>query len=339
MRSLRTVAMRCGVGSTAVLLCVAGMVGAGSPAKASVTAHLQGATQRSAAPAAASTCDPDDLPGGAEGPDNDGDECNFTITGSIKLPPVSTDPNSEFAVGSKALAAQCNKGYFSFAETVGHGVLAGFSAGRTPTAASWLTNFLAGTGKPQGMPDGSLLSNEAKTDPQFLAADKSIQAAAKALLDTGQQGVDVSSSLKTVDFSSFRSNPDLRGAFGGTQRLDVSGTGYLENGRYVGTITYIIRDVYGFYAKSKFLGAGPLMHYLQGVCGAPFTPGGAHWFYDSVTVTVPLTRPGNVGRQCATTRWDSSFVPACEVGSLATVRQATVISRFRTRELRVASAC
>jgi hypothetical protein len=61
-----------------------------------------------------------------------------------------------------------------------------------------------------------------------------------------------------------------------------------RDGRYVGQITYTIRDVYGFYDTDKFLGYSRKMHYLQGVCGAPAYRGGAHWFYTSVVVTVPF---------------------------------------------------
>jgi hypothetical protein len=37
--------------------------------------------------------------------------------------------------------------------------------------------------------------------------------------------------------------------------------------------------------------AGPPMRYLQTVCGAPRHAGGAHWFPDTITVTVPFNRP------------------------------------------------
>jgi hypothetical protein len=33
------------------------------------------------------------------------------------------------------------------------------------------------------------------------------------------------------------------------------------------------------------------MRYLQTVCGAPQHSGGARWFPDSITVTVPFSRP------------------------------------------------
>jgi hypothetical protein len=73
----------------------------------------------------------------------------------------------------------------------------------------------------------------------------------------------------------------------------VPGSGVRENGTYTGTTTYVIRDIYGFYAKSKFLGVGPQMHYLQGTCGAPSCKGRARWFPDSVTVTIPFSQPAN----------------------------------------------
>jgi hypothetical protein len=242
--------------------------------------------------AASSTCDPADLPGGSEGPDNDGDECNFAITGTLKLPPVSADPSSEFAQGSAQLARTCSFSEFLNDEMQGRLAAAGFAGIGATNAASLLAHFLAGSGTPVDDADGSSLSIEVKNDSQFQAADTGFQQAAKALLDTGQQSVDITPSLHTVDFSVNEAfNSDPRWSFGGTQGLDVQGSGYQENGRYVGTITYTIRDVYGFYATEKFNGAGPKMHYLQGVCGAPYYPGGAHWFFDSVKVTVPFNQP------------------------------------------------
>jgi hypothetical protein len=108
-----------------------------------------------------------------------------------------------------------------------------------------------------------------------------------------QHTADVTSVMYNPDFAALdirhpRATLVLSEAFGGTQGLDISGSGYRENGTYTGTITYVIRDIYGFYAKSKFLGVGPKMHYLQGICGAPWYKHGAHWFPDSVTVTIPF---------------------------------------------------
>ena len=64
---------------------------------------------------------------------------------------------------------------------------------------------------------------------------------------------------------------------------------------YVGELTYVIRDAYGFGVHDYLFGAGAEMRYLQTTCGAPFYPGGAHWFPDSIAVTVawrvPVGRP------------------------------------------------
>ena len=58
--------------------------------------------------------------------------------------------------------------------------------------------------------------------------------------------------------------------------------------RLQGRLTYVIRDVYGFPPSDQLLGTGPAMRYLQVNCGAPEHAGGAHWFPDSITVTVPF---------------------------------------------------
>lgn len=119
-----------------------------------------------------------------------------------------------------------------------------------------------------------------------------VQDAAKHLLDGGELEVDVTPILHTLDFSRTTSNIDLQLAFGGTQGIDVTGRGFPQNGRYVGQLTYVIHDVYGFYDTSKFLGTSSSMHYLKSTCGAPFYfPQGAHWFYSAVIVTVPFNQP------------------------------------------------
>jgi len=86
-------------------------------------------------------------------------------------------------------------------------------------------------------------------------------------------------------------NSDLYWGFRGTQGLTVTGSGSRKNGRYTGTLSYVIRDSYGFPASDTLGGFGAPMRYLQTVCGAPQHPGGAHWFPDTITVTVPFSRP------------------------------------------------
>ena len=66
------------------------------------------------------------------------------------------------------------------------------------------------------------------------------------------------------------------------------GSGHLARYRFTGRLTYVIRDVYGFPPSDQLLGTGPAMRYLQVNCGAPEHAGGAHWFPDSITVTVPF---------------------------------------------------
>jgi hypothetical protein len=43
-------------------------------------------------------------------------------------------------------------------------------------------------------------------------------------------------------------------------------------------------------------GFGPPMRYLQTACGAPQHPGGAQWFPDTITVTVPFNQPASQER-------------------------------------------
>ena len=56
-------------------------------------------------------------------------------------------------------------------------------------------------------------------------------------------------------------------------------------------MTFVIRDSYGFSADDTLDGFGPPMRYLQTTCGAPQHAGGAHWFPDAITVTVPFNQP------------------------------------------------
>ena len=44
-------------------------------------------------------------------------------------------------------------------------------------------------------------------------------------------------------------------------------------------------------AEDTLAGFGAPMRYLQTVCGAPQQADGAHWFPDTITVTVPFSHP------------------------------------------------
>lgn len=216
---------------------------------------------------------------------------DFTIAGSIPLPQPNNDPDGEFASGSAQNAAQCNPHRAISYLLDGLELALVFSALGATDASDLLINFLAGTGAPIDSTDGSTLSQAVKADLQFIVIDKAVQAAAAEQFNTGLAAAEVTPNLKLLNFSTWSTALSLQLAFGGTQGLDVKGSVHIDGGSYAGTITYTIRDIYGFFNNNKFLGVGKKMHYLQGICGAPDFADGARWFPDSVTVTVPFNQP------------------------------------------------
>lgn len=237
-------------------------------------------------------CDPDDLPGGSEGPDDDGDECNFTVHGLHPLP--TPNGTGEFAHGSLAKALVCVSApsLYEGAEAAGRAAVVYIGLQHSPTGAAWLSHFLDGSGTSINLGDSSALAGQVKTDPAFTKLNNAVQAEIKAALDSGEQNVTLSAGvMNPPDFSGSTSNPEPHWAFGGTQGLEVEGNGFPQNGQWKGDLTYTIRDVYGFYFSEKFHDVSAAMNYLQGVCGAPEFPGGAQWFYSSVTVTVKFQQP------------------------------------------------
>jgi hypothetical protein len=120
--------------------------------------------------------------------------------------------------------------------------------------------------------------------------DNEVQEAVLGQLKAGRTRVRLSAAqLPTVAFEVKTS--DLYWGFRGTQGLTVTGSGRREKGRFVGTLSYVIRDSYGFPADDTLDGFGPPMRYLQTACGAPQHAGGARWFPDTITVTVPFNQP------------------------------------------------
>ena len=102
----------------------------------------------------------------------------------------------------------------------------------------------------------------------FLAVNNEVQEAILSQLKAGKTDVRLSGAqLPTVAFES--KNSDLYWGFRGTQGLTVTGSGSRENRRYTGTLTYVIRDSYGFPATDALHGFGSPMRYLQTACGAP----------------------------------------------------------------------
>ena len=140
-------------------------------------------------------------------------------------------------------------------------------------------HFLAGTGTEMRFGARSQISQEARTSRAFQDLNRHIQAAAASQLRTGQSRVRLTGpALRTIRFGLPGSSQDLYLGFRGTQGLDIDGTGTMTDVGYSGSLTYVIRDSYGFPPEDQLLGIGTAMRYLQVNCGNPPTRGGARWF-------------------------------------------------------------
>ncbi len=209
----------------------------------------------------------------------------FTVVG---VHPVL--PNGSQDTHAQTPQVTCDSAVFSADKALGVRVAAGFTLAGFSASADLLTHFLKGTGTEVDYRAGSLISAKALASSEFRVVNNEVQEAILSQLKAGRTRVQLSASqLPTVAFESRTS--DLYWGFRGTQGLTVTGSGSHENGRYAGTLSYVIRDSYGFPAGDTLGGFGPPMRYLQTVCGAPEHAGGAHWFPDTITVTVPFSRP------------------------------------------------
>jgi hypothetical protein len=209
----------------------------------------------------------------------------FTVVG---VHPVS--PNGSQDTHAQTPEVGCDSATFAADESLGVKVVEGFALAGFSAAADLLTHFLEGKGMEVDYRAGSLISKKALASSAFRAVNNEVQEAILSQLKAGRTRVQLSAAqLPTVAFESETS--DLYWGFRGTQGLTVTGSGSRENGRYAGTLSYVIRDSYGFPASDTLDGFGPPMRYLQTVCGAPQHAGGAHWFPDTITVTVPFNRP------------------------------------------------
>jgi len=167
-------------------------------------------------------------------------------------------------------------------------VAAWFALAGLPASADLLQHFLQGTGTEVSYPAGSLISKQVLASAAFRAVNNQVEHTILSQLKAGRLQVRLSAAqLPLVAFESVTS--DLYWGFRGTQGLTVTGSGRREEGRYAGTLSYVIRDSYGFPASDKLDGFGPPMRYLQTACGAPQHAGGARWFPDTITVTVPFS--------------------------------------------------
>ncbi len=225
---------------------------------------------------------------------------SFTVHGSIPIADVTGDPTSDQAHGSASLVKQCLSigGQIKYAayENVGTAI-ANHMIG-APDGSFLLRHFLSGTGSAVNFPDSSApgsVSFRVAGNEVFSNLKQAVEKEMTFLLNSGETKVALTNSLSKPNFTLgfHQRDLDLSETFGGTQGLDVNGKGHLVGGRYIGTLTFILRDSYGFALNDKFLGIGAQMHYLQTVCGAPEFQRGAHWFPDSVTVTVPFDLPSS----------------------------------------------
>jgi hypothetical protein len=206
----------------------------------------------------------------------------FTVSGDN---PVT--PNGSQDTYAATPDATCDSAQFKADEALGGTVADGFSLENFPAAADLLAHFLAGKGTEVDYRLGSAISKEAQASSGFQTVNDIVQGEIALQLRAGDTGVQLTAAqLPTVLFAAEAS--DLYWGFRGTQGLTVTGSGRREDGGYVGTLTYVIRDSYGFPVDDTLDGFGPPMRYLQTVCGAPRHPGGAHWFPDTITVRVPF---------------------------------------------------
>jgi hypothetical protein len=209
----------------------------------------------------------------------------FTVAGAHPVP-----ANGSQDTHAQTPKAECDRTAFSADKALGVRVADGFAQANFPESANLLRHFLKGKGTEVDYRAGSPISREAMASSAFRVVNNEVQEAILSQLEAGRTRVHLSAAqLPTVAFESTAS--DLYWGFRGTQGLTVTGSGSRENGRYVGNLSYLIRDSYGFPDGDTLDGFGPPMRYLQTVCGAPQQAGGAHWFPDSITVAVSFSWP------------------------------------------------
>jgi hypothetical protein len=207
----------------------------------------------------------------------------FTVRGSLKVQPSTSQDVHESGEACKESSLLADK-------AEGYAVAAGFTTLGYSQAGSLLRHFLGGSGKPVDFPNGSKLSEQLLGNPEFQNLNNSVQAGIATQLKHGNKKITLAA--PPLNRIGLYSPGDLHWSFGGTQGLDVTGSGKLVGGSYTGTLTYTIRDSYGFSVNDHFYKhIGDDMRYLQTNCGNPPQKGGAHWFPDSVTIVVPFSLP------------------------------------------------
>jgi hypothetical protein len=210
---------------------------------------------------------------------------SFTVAGNHPVAPNGSQDTNAQVPGISCDSARLASGHALGLRVARGFALAGFSAG-----ADLLRHFLLGKGTRIAYRAGTPISRKAQASEAFQRVSTEVQAEILGQLKAGRTHVRLSAAqLPAAAFESRSS--DLYWGFRGTQGLTVTGSGHRAHGRYTGTLSYVIRDSYGFPAGDTLDGFGPPMRYLQTACGAPQHRGGARWFPDTITVTVPFSHP------------------------------------------------
>lgn len=208
---------------------------------------------------------------------------SFTVAGNHPVEPNGSQD-------THTPGTSCVSSTLASDHALGVRIARGFGLAGFPVGAELLTHFLQGKGTKVAFPAGSPISKKALASSAFQVVNNEVQAAVLSQLKAGRTHIRLAATqLPTVAFESQAS--DLYWGFRGTQGLAVTGRGHRAHGRYTGTLTYVIRDSYGFPLGDTLRGFGAPMRYLQTTCGAPQHPGGARWFPDTITVTVPFSHP------------------------------------------------
>jgi hypothetical protein len=218
----------------------------------------------------------------------------FTISGSDQS---TTGEAGKQATGSAADAKVCKSWLgqikYKSAESLGKRTVNSEQALGLTTASEFLAYFLAGTGAPLNLPATSPVAAEIQKSTEFQNENTSVLNYIRQQLEAGATNIQlpVPNPLHAFAFLNYIKEPDLYLAFRRTNGVTVSGSGSIAGSDYTGTLTYVIRESYGFSAANTLLDFGPPMRYLQTTCGAPYYPGGAHWFPVTVTITEPFDLP------------------------------------------------
>ena len=121
----------------------------------------------------------------------------------------------------------------------------GFALADLPASADLLAHVLSGKGTEVNCWAGSPVSKKTLASEAFRAVNDEGAEAIFSQLKAGRTRVRLSAAqLPAVAFESRTS--DLYWGFRGTQGLTVTGSGSRENGRYTGTLAYVIGTVTGF---------------------------------------------------------------------------------------------